>query len=49
MSLLGALCHGSLFLYHDGLLHSITAHPSWIALNSNQEKPIVIDLIVKPF
>jgi hypothetical protein len=49
MSLIGALCYGSLFLYRDGLLHSITTHSSWIALNSTQEKPIVIDLIVKPF
>ncbi len=49
MSLAGVLCYGSLFLHRDSLLKGIMAHPNWIALNSNLDKPIVIDLVVKPF
>jgi hypothetical protein len=49
MSIIGALCYGSLFIYREGLLNSILSHPSWIALNQDREKPIAIDLIVKPF
>jgi hypothetical protein len=49
MSIIGALFYGSLFLYCDGLLKSILSHPDWITLNKNKEKPIIIDLIVKPF
>jgi hypothetical protein len=48
MSLVGALCYGSLFLHRDGLLQGITSHPDWITLNKEREKPIVIDLVVKP-
>jgi len=49
MSIIGALCYGSLFIYRDGLLRSIQDEPAWIALNSAREKPIIIDLVVKPF
>jgi cell wall assembly regulator SMI1 len=49
MSLVGALCYGSLFLHRDSLLQGIMAHPNWIALNNKHGKPIVIDLMVKPF
>jgi hypothetical protein len=28
---------------------SILTHPSWIALNKDRDKPIIIDLVVKPF
>jgi hypothetical protein len=49
MSLVGALCYRSLFLHRDGLLQGITSHPDWITLNKEREKPIVIDLVVKPF
>lgn len=49
MSIVGALCYGSLFLNRDSLLNSIITHPSWLALNRGREKPVVIDLIVKPF
>jgi len=47
--IIGALCYGSLFIYRDGLLRSIQDEPAWIALNSAREKPIIIDLVVKPF
>jgi len=49
MSIIGALCYGSLFLHRDSLLQGIQAHPKWVELNSNKEKPIIIDLIIKPF
>jgi hypothetical protein len=49
MSIIGALCYGSLFLHRDGLLKGIQSQPSWIDLNKDREKPIIIDLIVKPF
>jgi hypothetical protein len=49
LSLIGALCYGSLFIYRDGLMKSIQEHPSWVELNKKQEKPIIFDLIVKPF
>jgi len=49
MSIVGALCYGSLFLNRDSLLDSIVDHPSWLALNNDREKPIIIDLIIKPF
>jgi len=49
MSLVGALCYGSLFLHRDSVLQGIQAHPRWVELNKEKEKPIVIDLIVKPF
>jgi hypothetical protein len=49
MSLAGALCYGSLFLHRDGLLQGIKSHPAWQDLNKDQEKPIIIDLVVKSF
>jgi len=49
MSLIGALCYGSLFLHRESLLQGIQAHPSWAALNNGREKQIVIDLVVRPF
>ena len=49
MSIIGALCYRSLFLYHKDLLQSVLAHPEWIALNKDREKPIIIDFEVKPF
>jgi hypothetical protein len=49
MSLVGALCYGSLFLHRDGLLQGIKSHPAWLDLNKDQEKPIIIDLVVKSF
>ena len=49
MSLIGALCYGSLFLHRDSLLAGIQAHPKWVELNSSKVKPVIIDLIVKPF
>jgi len=49
MSIIGALCYGSLFLHRDNLLASILALPEWIQLNQGRDKPIIIDLVVKPF
>jgi hypothetical protein len=49
MSIIGALCYGSLFIYCEELLKQIILHPSWIALNKGKTKPIIIDLVVKPF
>ena len=49
MSIIGALYYGSLFLHRDSLLKSITELPEWTQLNQGREKPIIIDLIVKPF
>jgi hypothetical protein len=49
MSLIGALCYGSLFLYREDLLVNIIAHSTWAALNQGREKPIIIYLVVKPF
>jgi hypothetical protein len=49
MTIIGALCYSSLFLYHEDLLMSIQTHPSWIQLNKDRPKPIIIDLIIKPF
>jgi len=49
MSIVGALCYGSLFLHRDSLLQSILDLPEWIKFNHSREKPIIIDLIVKPF
>jgi hypothetical protein len=41
MSLIGALC--------QVLLLHILAHPLWVNLNKNRDKPIIIDLVIKPF
>jgi hypothetical protein len=49
MSIVGALCYDSLFLNRDSLLDSIVNLPSGLALNSDREKPVIIDLIIKPF
>jgi hypothetical protein len=49
MSIVGALCYGSLFLHRDGLLQGIMSHPDWAILNKDQTKPIIIDLVVKSF
>jgi hypothetical protein len=49
MSIIGALCYGSLFLHRDGLLDSIQALPEWLRLNQGKETPIIIDLVIKPF
>jgi len=49
MSIIGALCYGSLFIHRDSLLKSILELPEWIKLNQGRETPIIIDLIVKPF
>jgi hypothetical protein len=49
MSIIGALCYGSLFIHRDSLLKSIMELPEWITLNHGREKPIIINLIVKPF
>jgi hypothetical protein len=49
MSIIGALCYESLFIHRDSLLKSIMELPEWFALNHGKEKPIIIDLIVKPF
>jgi hypothetical protein len=49
MSIIGALCYGSLFLYHEELLRHIQLHPLWSKLNADLPKPIVIDFIIKPF
>jgi hypothetical protein len=49
MSIIGALCYGSLFLHRDDLLKTIVQLPEWAKLNHGKEKPIVIDLVVKPF
>jgi hypothetical protein len=49
MSFAGALCYGSLFLHRDGLLEGIKSHPVCAEMNKEREKPIVIDLVVKPF
>jgi hypothetical protein len=49
MSIIRALCHGSLFLHRDNLLESILALPEWIKLNQGREKPIIIDFVIKPF
>jgi hypothetical protein len=49
MNIIGALCYGSLFLYREELLIHIKNHPLWIELNKNKEKPIILDLVVKPF
>jgi len=49
MSMIGALCYGSLFLHRDDLLKTIMNLPEWAQLNQGKEKPIVIDLVVKPF
>jgi hypothetical protein len=48
MSLIGALLYGSLFIYREDLLLHIVEHPLWVALNQDR-KPILIDLVVKPF
>ncbi len=40
---------GSLFIYREDLLLCIVEHPSWTALNNDREKPILIDLVLKPF
>ena len=49
MSIIGALCYGSLFLHRDNLLASILALLEWIQLNQGRDKPIIIDLVIKPF
>ncbi len=49
MSLIGALWYGFLFLYHEDLLLHIIAHPHWVDLKQGCEKPILLDLVVKPF
>jgi hypothetical protein len=49
MSMIGALCYGSLFLHRDDLLKTIVNLPEWAQINHGKEKPIVIDLVVKPF
>jgi hypothetical protein len=49
MSIIGALCYGSLFLHRDGLLDSIQSLPEWVQLNQGRDTPIIIDLVIKPF
>jgi len=49
MSMIGNLCYGSLFLHRNDLLKTILNLPEWAQLNQGKEKPIVIDLVVKPF
>jgi len=49
MSIIGALCYGSLFLHRDSLLKSILELPEWVQLNQGRENPIIVDLIVKSF
>jgi hypothetical protein len=49
MSLIGALLYGSLFLFCKDLLKHILSHPIWIKTNKDHAKPIIIDLVVKPF
>lgn len=49
MSIIGALCYGSLFIHRDSLLESIQSLLEWIKLNQGRETPIVIGLVVKPF
>jgi hypothetical protein len=49
MSIIGALCYGSLFLHRDDLLKTIVQLPEWAKLNHEKKKTIVIDLVVKPF
>ena len=38
MTIIGALCYGSLFLYREELLLHIKAHPLRIALNKDKDK-----------
>ncbi len=49
MPLIGALCYGSLFLYREYLLLHILKDPLWIEANQTRHKPIIIDMVVKPF
>jgi hypothetical protein len=49
MSPVGALCYGSLFLCIENLLLHITKHHIWVILNENRPKPIIIDMVIKPF
>jgi hypothetical protein len=49
ISLIGALCYGSLFIYWEDLLLRIVEHPSWVALNKDKEKLILIDVVMKSF
>ncbi len=49
MSLVGALCYGSTWIYREDLKQKIMQHPIWTTLHPDQESPIIVDLIQRPF
>jgi len=49
MSIIGALCYSSLFLYRNDLLQCIKKHKQWMELNQSLPKPIIINFVIKPF
>jgi hypothetical protein len=49
ISIIGAVLYGSLFIYHEDLLLNIVASHYWVEANKDKPKPIIIDLVVKPF
>jgi hypothetical protein len=48
MSLVGALCYGSTWLYREDLKLKILQHPVWNTINPDKEHTIIIDLIQHP-
>jgi hypothetical protein len=49
MTIVGALCYGSLFTYRNDLLKSILTHPQWVSATKDCQSKIILDLVVKPF
>jgi hypothetical protein len=49
MSLVGALCYGSSWIYREDLKIKILQHPVWKTFNSDPDRPIILDLIQRPF
>jgi hypothetical protein len=49
MSMVGALCYGSSWIYREDLKLKILQHPVWNNFNIDPDHPIIIDLIQHPF
>lgn len=49
MTVIGALCYGSLWIYREDLKLHITQHTAWKQADTDPDNPIIFDLIVRQF
>jgi hypothetical protein len=49
MTVIGALCYGSLWMYREDLKMHIMQHPAWQKVNPDPDSSIVFDLITRQF